>query len=181
MAYPAAGPQLWEPLADRPQPFPARSPGESVTEYRLELPPSDGARPAAGLIARALHTWGVDDPGGTVRLVVTELIENVHLHTGGRGELQLTLNDRGILITVSDPSPVLPAVKDPGRRADGGRGLRIVQALAHTWGTRPHAGGKTVWAQIPLTAPTGNGSGTTRRRVRDPAPIQPAATDSARR
>ncbi|MDQ1644067.1 MAG: hypothetical protein QOJ50_251 [Cryptosporangiaceae bacterium] len=170
IAYPAAGPRFWERLAGRPQLFAARPPGESVTEYRLELPPRDGARPAAGLVARALGTWKIDDPGGTVRLVVTELIENVHLHTGGTGELRMTLNHGAILIAVSDHSPVQPIVRNPGHRAGGGRGLRIVQALTHSWGSRPHAGGKTVWAQIPLTAPTGNGPGATRRSVRDPDP-----------
>lgn len=175
----ATGPRSGPAPSDLPPAPPPRSRREPVTEFRQELPPSDGARPAADLIARALHTWHVDDPGATVRLVVSELIENVHLHTGGSGELRIALTGSGILIAVSDPSPASPAVKNPGTGLAGGRGLKIVQALAQNWGTWPHSGGKTVWAHIALTAttltaPDPSGPGGIRRSVRDRATTAPA-------
>jgi anti-sigma regulatory factor (Ser/Thr protein kinase) len=148
-----------------------------VTEFRLELPPSAGARPAATLVARALRTWDIDDPSATVRLVVSELIENVHLHTGGSGELHMALNEHGIMIAVADTSPAVPVVKDPGTAPAGGRGLHIIRALAQDWGTEAHADGKIVWARIAVIAPAQNGQGTTRRSVRAPAAAELAPAD----
>jgi signal transduction histidine kinase len=122
-----------------------------VSEFRLGLVRGNGARDARELIARALRTWDVEDPDASLLLVVTELVENVHQHTTGEGELRLALSPGAVLVEVSDTSPGLPldghSPADPGP----GRGLALVRTLAANWGTQPGSGGKVVWAELALT------------------------------
>ena len=63
--------------------------------------------------------------------------------------------------------PELAAVDDD---AEGGRGLALVEALAHQWGYYPTATGKSVWAIIgqpsapaPLALPPATTRPTTRK------------------
>ncbi|SDJ34001.1 Anti-sigma regulatory factor (Ser/Thr protein kinase) [Frankineae bacterium MT45] len=85
-------------------------------------------------------------------LLVSELVTNAVRH--GRPEIALSLraNPSGIEVEVSDGgdvSEVVP-VADPGPERTGGRGLRIVDAIAARWGVsvRRPAPGKTVWFQL---------------------------------
>jgi signal transduction histidine kinase len=122
-----------------------------VSEFQLGLVRGNGARDARALIARALRTWDVEDPDASLLLVVTELVENVHQHTTGDGELRLALRPGTVLVEVSDTSTALP--RDGHTRADPGRGrgLALVRTLAARWGARPGSGGKVVWAELALT------------------------------
>lgn len=79
-------------------------------------------------------------------LVVTELLTNAVVHAGGAIELRTTLDDERLRIEVVDSSSALPRLRDPG---DGGRGLRIVEALSTDWGVvRNDGAGKTTWCEI---------------------------------
>ena len=50
-----------------------------------------------------------------------------------------------IRIEVRDASEHLPSVMAPRTDAERGRGLRIVNELASSWGVEPELGGKVVW------------------------------------
>jgi hypothetical protein len=58
----------------------------------------------------------------------------------------------GLGIEVWDVSPALPTAiahrGDAEWQAEGGRGLRLVEMLAHRWGWRPAPRGKVVWAHL---------------------------------
>lgn len=88
-------------------------------------------------------------------LVLSELVTNavrvpvpgdrlvgVHIACRGRGEL--------LRLEVSDAGAGRPEVQRPGELDKGGRGLLLVQTLAHRWGVdeRPAGIGKTVWAEL---------------------------------
>jgi hypothetical protein len=147
-----------------------------VTEFRLELRPEYGARRARALVEGALELWEVDDPGADVLLVVTELVENVHQHAAGGGELRIALDGNGILIQVRDTSTAVPALRSPLRGATAGYGLRLVQAVAKDWGVRLHSAGKTVWAEVALVPVDSRGSGAA-RTVWSPSAREPAGAD----
>jgi hypothetical protein len=53
-------------------------------------------------------------------------------------------------LEVSDAGSGRPEVRAPGDDETGGRGLLLVEALAHRWGVEERAGGigKTVWAEL---------------------------------
>lgn len=92
--------------------------------------------------------------GGDVLLCATELVTNAAEHGASPVRARIELVGRTVRIEVSDSERQLPRLRTPG--ADGGFGLRIVDALAVRWGTAPAAWGKTTWAELALpdrTAP----------------------------
>jgi anti-sigma regulatory factor (Ser/Thr protein kinase) len=111
-----------------------------------------------------------DDPiSEDVRLVTSELVTNVVLHTADGGALRAW-----------DPKPAVPlrievedqdiaardvVVRDAAARAAddgprvGGRGLRIVDDLADDWGIIATETGKVVWAEF--NRPTDGAPGST--------------------
>jgi anti-sigma regulatory factor (Ser/Thr protein kinase) len=117
-----------------------------------------GARLARRLTAQQLAAWGHQhggDANDTAQHVVAELAANAVTHgrvPGRDFELRLLLLAEDTLrIEVSDPrgDRRLRIVAGP-EVGEGGRGLVIVQLLAHTWGVAERDVGKTVWAEIPL-------------------------------
>jgi hypothetical protein len=50
---------------------------------------------------------------------------------------------------VHDPSPVLPVERAPDFSVRGGRGIKLVSAIADKWGVEVRgADGKTIWAEF---------------------------------
>ena len=89
-----------------------------------------------------------EDAVYTARLLVTELVSNAVLH--GRGTVVLTVarDKTGIRVEVHDESPDLPMIIDGPALAEHGAGLRVVSALASSWGSSPRGHGqpgKQVW------------------------------------
>jgi anti-sigma regulatory factor (Ser/Thr protein kinase) len=88
----------------------------------------------------------------TARLLVTELVSNAVLH--GRGTIRLTVarDHAGVRVEVYDESPHPPVVMHRPPMAEHGAGLRLVSAMADSWGTEPLADGrpgKQVWFTLP--------------------------------
>jgi anti-sigma regulatory factor (Ser/Thr protein kinase) len=83
-----------------------------------------------------------------VLLVVTELVDNVVQHTDGGGELTVECDGDAVRVDVHDRSRSFPRLQRPDLKRPGGRGLMLVAALAQTWGSRPTADGKVVWARL---------------------------------
>lgn len=94
----------------------------------------------------------VDDTHlGDVLLVATELVTNAYDH--GHGPLQVRMSHTPvpcrIRIEVDDECPDHPVLTTPSLERLGGRGMHIVDKLAHAWGVLEHpAGRKTVWAEV---------------------------------
>jgi anti-sigma regulatory factor (Ser/Thr protein kinase) len=105
-------------------------------------------------------------------LVVSELLSNAILHAhplpGARLQVTWALDDGAVEIAVSDGGAATrPHAAHASVSALGGRGLGIVEHLAHTWGVRSDDLGLTVWAVLP--APHRNGSTPPRGSVWQPA------------
>jgi anti-sigma regulatory factor (Ser/Thr protein kinase) len=86
-----------------------------------------------------------------VLLVISELITNSVLHAQAAPELVLRrlADSPGLVIEVRDPSPVLPVEREPDLAVRGGRGIRLVSAIADKWGVEVRgAAGKTIWAEF---------------------------------
>lgn len=104
---------------------------------------------------------------GDAELVSSELVTNAVLATGlaipdptwpeldGVTVIRIRLGFSAtfVLIEVWDSQATLPTQQEPGTEAEGGRGLFIVAAMCTRWDVRPVAGGKVVWAELPLPAP----------------------------
>ena len=90
-----------------------------------------------------------DDPiAADVEVVVSELVSNVVQHTsdGGTVEAWDPKPDVPFRIEVSDTDHASHAPHSAND--EGGRGLRIVDHLADTWGVEQNSKGTTVWAEF---------------------------------
>ncbi|WP_435223940.1 SpoIIE family protein phosphatase [Streptomyces sp. Tue6028] len=120
---------------------------ESWTIWRVP----EAVRHARRFTKRTLRSWGVDDEVDAVLLVVSELVTNALVHTGGQVRLDLTLINHRLRIAVADNSPRSPIKPTSiGWEATGGRGILLVEAMSAAWGTVPVSGGKQVWSEILL-------------------------------
>ncbi|WP_432246915.1 ATP-binding protein [Streptomyces sanyensis] len=97
-----------------------------------------------------LASWGVAvSDQESALLIVGELGANAARHGGAEVAVCLLLRGRTLRIAVRDSGP-LPSARPAG---EGGRGLTIVGHLAHRVETTVSEQGRTVRAELRLTAP----------------------------
>jgi PAS domain S-box-containing protein len=102
-----------------------------------------------------LRQWGLSAIGDLAELLVSELVTNALTHTDRPRQLRLFC-DRMLTIEVADSDPRAPTVRGFTDYEESGRGIRLVDELAHRWGSRTTRHGKVVWFELEL--PNGNGS-----------------------
>ncbi|KMO99625.1 ATP-binding protein [Streptomyces roseus] len=114
-----------------------------------------GARLARCLAMVELHDWGIPHRSPLsedAERIVAEFTANAVTHGNAAGrdfELRLTLLGSVLRIEVSDARRERrPAVRPHAHQAEGGYGLRIVDAVAADWGVTDRLIGKTVWAEL---------------------------------
>jgi anti-sigma regulatory factor (Ser/Thr protein kinase) len=121
-------------------------------DLRTELgaDPSEVSR-ARHLVADCLLSWGLDAETREIAvLLVSELVTNALRH----GQPPLWLGARtgrdGLRVEVHDGlGAATPVLRDIRPDEPGGRGLRLVDALAGSWGATADGDGKVVWFLLP--------------------------------
>jgi two-component sensor histidine kinase len=118
------------------------------------LPPVAQSSLAARNFARdVLNDWRIPTVY-EVAVIASELVTNALLHTVGTITLSLDLQDNAVRIVCDDDnSDAIPIRRGNLRRAEDGRGLVLVAALAFDWGVENKNGVKTVWADVALKRP----------------------------
>ena len=99
-----------------------------------------------------------DDQRDTAALLLTELVSNAVRHSDQSFRAQVELTDRRLRVEVEDTSERMPVLRQPEAAATEGRGLRLVDTLATSWGAQLEEQGKVVWFEMDL-----DGRGTERR------------------
>ncbi|MER6108961.1 ATP-binding protein [Streptomyces hirsutus] len=133
----------------------AESLGSNEVTFRLSRCRQSVPRSRAALHA-VLGGWGVDqDVLESAELMLSELVTNalrVRVPNDRQVGVRIArlLEDGLLRLEVSDAGSGRPEVRAPGDDETGGRGLLLVEALAHRWGVEKRAGGigKTVWAEL---------------------------------
>ncbi|WP_194373234.1 ATP-binding protein [Streptomyces alkaliphilus] len=82
--------------------------------------------------------------------------------TGGVGAAPPGGTPVVLRIEVADRTPCPPRRREAGGEDTSGRGLELVEALAHRWGWRPQPGGKRIWCEVDCS-PAGPGGAGDRR------------------
>ncbi|WP_053848049.1 ATP-binding protein [Streptomyces sp. NRRL B-24085] len=105
---------------------------------------------------RATHTPCDAQALSDALLVASELTTNAMLHGGGVTDFRVTVEGRGVCVSVSDRSAALPVAKAPvdphGRWHPGGHGWPIVCRLSRDVRvTDLPSGGKCITAVVPLS------------------------------
>jgi anti-sigma regulatory factor (Ser/Thr protein kinase) len=144
------------PPAHEPGSGQATEPDSATLQAELPAGPAS-AHQARSAIRQALANWGMDRLSGDAELLASELVANAAEHGDGQ-PIGLTLRRHtgpggqpGISCEVTDTSPDMPQHADAGPDAERGRGLAIVEALAHSSGVRTSQAGKTSWFTLALT------------------------------
>ncbi|MFI9729787.1 SpoIIE family protein phosphatase [Streptomyces sp. NPDC052092] len=157
------------------------------TRVEATLPGSPLAPGSArALLRKALTEWAQLAPPGAdlltgrvgddAALVASELVTNAVVHAGTEVHLTCRLEeDTGALVVEvadhhparapQDGAPEAPAHDTP----EYGRGLRLVAALAESWGITYRPGTKTVWARLANHDDAAGGPAATYAGERDPA------------
>ncbi|MEV2212536.1 ATP-binding SpoIIE family protein phosphatase [Streptomyces sp. NPDC050997] len=136
-------------------------------EAHATLPGSPHAPGSARALLRAAFSeWGERELPGTEHLgdrlagdavvVVSELVTNAVVHAGTDVEVvcRLEAETGSLVVEVLDHHPSrAPRDAEPSYETpEYGRGLRLVAALAESWGVTYRTGAKTVWARLPAHA-----------------------------
>ncbi|MFG2525305.1 ATP-binding protein [Streptomyces sp. NPDC048527] len=106
------------------------------------------------LISACLRLWGLAELERRVTLTASELLTNAFQHASKEGEssvpvnIVLTRTPDGVVLSVSDPHPRLPAPVFAGDSDEGGRGLVLIKECSDGYGCSSTAHGKDVWVTI---------------------------------
>ncbi|GAB2771561.1 ATP-binding protein [Amycolatopsis magusensis] len=138
---PVVHPSVTDALA-RVRPAPRR-------QASIDLPPvSASTRLARNFVRTLCRNWAVEPRrAGDARMVTSELVENVLVHTDTPALLRCDLREDALSIAVADGSPVPARLREGRAGYLGGLGLKLVAQLTTRWGCSPTlTGGKVVWA-----------------------------------
>ena len=117
---------------------------------RLFLPVSESVRASRSFVAAQLHRLGADDLVHDATVIVSELATNAVRHA--RSPFRVSVSEVGglVCISVKDVGEGHAALQTtaPDDHAIDGRGMAIIDALAHRWGYSALDDGKVVWAQL---------------------------------
>lgn len=132
--------------------------------WARSLPISSGVKTARDWTRSHLTALGWErtapDLVDSIVLAVSELVTNAHIHAHTTAQLILTRDEECLHVTVHDASAQLPEQRHAGNEAPGGRGLFLVDALAHDVATRrcPHGKDVTACFEPPPAAAPPDGS-----------------------
>ncbi|MER7489290.1 SpoIIE family protein phosphatase [Streptomyces sp. NPDC126497] len=108
-----------------------------------------------------LHDWSSPDQVDSAVLLLSEMLTNVLVHTDTDALLLAEVTEgwdgRRLRVEVTDAGDDLPHVRRPGELASSGRGLVLIELLAHTWGVAPRGTGKSIWFELYETEGAGPG------------------------
>lgn len=123
--------------------------------YRLRTPNTPSSpKICRDTVALLLRSTGHPELADTARLLVSEVVTNVNLHTTSLAvRLEAVVRYDGVLVSVYDDDPGTdPCPKVTDGQAESGRGLLLLAGFAHDWGvTRTDASptsGKRVWFEL---------------------------------
>jgi serine/threonine-protein kinase RsbW len=89
-----------------------------------------------------------------VELLASEVVTNAVIHGAPDGWVRVRAHYAAgtLTVRVSDQGRHRPEVRDPRPTDPSGRGLRVVEDLAASWGVTPEPDGKSVWFTVDLDA-----------------------------
>lgn len=121
-----------------------------AAEVRVPHRP-DSVPATRAFLTRLLDGWGVE--GSVIddaSLLASELMTNAVRHGSGIVRLRVETDEGRLHVAVHDDLDKRPVVNHVGAASPGGRGMWIVESIAHDWGTDDDGDtpGKTVWFEL---------------------------------
>jgi anti-sigma regulatory factor (Ser/Thr protein kinase) len=124
--------------------------GEGVDELSTVFPSvAPSASGARRFVAAALRRWQcADDVVDLALLLTSELVTNAYRHAGTETRVSVRRDDQCVHVEVRDVGPGEPELRPHDTDRVDGRGLQIVDALAHRWGYESSERGTAVWFDL---------------------------------
>lgn len=123
---------------------------ETTSLIAFTLPSTPYSVQMARFYVRATLTFhDLGDYADDAETVTSELVSNAITHASASRfglEIMRLEGCRAVAVIVTDPSPQPPVKRYPDAHITQGRGLIVVDALSASWGWRPEAPGKAVYA-----------------------------------
>jgi anti-sigma regulatory factor (Ser/Thr protein kinase) len=142
-----ASPRVIDPAV--PGPPPATGTAERAVEA-VQPPVADAATRIRRHLRAVFADWAVPvEAAEGALLVVEELVANVVDHARTPFRLRVEHTGAALRVAVRDDSPDAPDQRPVDPHSRRGRGLAMVDAIAHRWGCDRTPTGKTVWALLP--------------------------------
>ena len=115
---------------------------------RTFRPDPTSAGEARRFVGEALTGYAFDTD--RAQLLASELVTNAIRHTSTKLQVEVTVDDNELLISVEDGDPRVPQAREVPPDAETGRGLFLVERLAQGWGIDidPTTSGKRVWFRL---------------------------------
>ncbi|GAA3501787.1 SpoIIE family protein phosphatase [Streptomyces prasinosporus] len=136
---------------------PHRAPPGRRLVLALEQDQARGLSEARVEVRGLLHDWSRPGQVDTAVLLASELLGNVLVHTDQAATLRAAVSGspghRLLRVEVTDRSDEIPHQRTPGELSSSGRGLILLDLLAHRWNVRPEPEGKTVWFELAEDGP----------------------------
>lgn len=117
---------------------------------QASLPGLSSSVPTARhFVESLLSAWGSPELAWTAALVASELAANCALHARTAFTVRIAREQDGAArLEVADASARVPQQRAYALDATTGRGLRLVEQLAQSWGVDGGPDGKTVWVVL---------------------------------
>ncbi|MFE0458512.1 SpoIIE family protein phosphatase [Kitasatospora sp. NPDC058965] len=104
---------------------------------------------ARRFVRHTLDGWGLATLVDQAELLTSELVTNALVHAGAPTQLRLFRN-QALTVEVSDVDGHAPRLRRALEDDEGGRGMHLVNEMAHRWGSRATPRGKLVWFELEL-------------------------------
>jgi serine phosphatase RsbU (regulator of sigma subunit)/anti-sigma regulatory factor (Ser/Thr protein kinase) len=136
--------------------FEGAQPRGTVEVARMFVDHDDlrGVAEVRSFLRDLLQSWDRAPALDDMQVMASEVVTNALIHAHSKVDLRLRRYANRIRVEVqdSDPNPPIPTslLEDEAgnEEAEGGRGLLIVEALAHAWGSSPAGRGKITWFEL---------------------------------
>ncbi|MFB7089455.1 ATP-binding protein [Streptomyces sp. NPDC056296] len=125
----------------------------------LRVPPDTGAVSSARRwVVSLVHDWDlplVEDTVETLELLAGEVIANALVHAENGCQVTVCWDGTRVRLEAEDgETGALPQVAAASLEDESGRGLQLIDGLAHAWGSRPTVDGKAVWFEVCSGSPS---------------------------
>jgi anti-sigma regulatory factor (Ser/Thr protein kinase) len=118
-------------------------------EHQLTPEPAS-VRAARQAVRDAVRGIVGEDTLADLLLATSELVTNAVEHGAPPIALLVEGDEHRVRVEVRDGSPLRPRPGSPRAADVRGRGIQIVEQLAHRWGVDEHVDGKSVWLELDL-------------------------------
>lgn len=119
-----------------------RDEGREVLELRGGR---EDVRTGRRFLSDTLTRLGWEEEVDDANLLLSELLSNVALHARTSCKVIVTATPERLRVEVEDGSAAVPRVQHFAIDTTTGRGLRLVEQVAESWGVDRTARGKRVW------------------------------------